>query len=110
MSTFAQLQFANHNARIHGADLSGSGTLWNSRSFGQGKMSGVAGWLHGERLDTQTPLYQMMPLNARSPSMSSCRDSRPALACRQSIANRMWTRTASSKSRRDTRSSICTRG
>jgi iron complex outermembrane receptor protein len=25
----------------------------------------VAGWLHGERLDTQTPLYQMMPLNTR---------------------------------------------
>ena len=26
----------------------------------------MGSWLHGERLDTQTPLYQMMPLNARA--------------------------------------------
>jgi iron complex outermembrane receptor protein len=65
MSTFAQLRFANHNARIYGADLSGNGSLWNSARFGQGKIRGVAGWLHGERLDTQTGLYQKMPLNVR---------------------------------------------
>jgi iron complex outermembrane receptor protein len=65
MSTFAQLRFANHDAGIHGADLSGNLTIWNSSNFGLGKISGVAGWLHGERLDTQTGLYQMMPLNAR---------------------------------------------
>jgi iron complex outermembrane receptor protein len=65
MSTFAQLQFANHNARIYGADLSGDAAIWNHSSFGVGTISGVAGWLHGERLDTQTGLYQMMPLNAR---------------------------------------------
>jgi iron complex outermembrane receptor protein len=65
MSTFAQLQFANHNAGIHGADLSGNAVIWNSSSFGLGKIGGVAGWLHGERLDSQTPLYQMMPLNLR---------------------------------------------
>jgi iron complex outermembrane receptor protein len=65
MSNFAQLQFANHNASIHGADLSGTTSLWNSTAFGQGKLSAEASWLHGERLDTQTPLYQMMPLNAR---------------------------------------------
>ena len=65
MSTFAQLQFANHNARIYGADLSGSAVAWNSLTFGQGKISGVAGWLHGERTDTSTGLYQMMPLNLR---------------------------------------------
>jgi iron complex outermembrane receptor protein len=65
MSNFAQLQFANHNARIYGADFSGNGMLWNNDRFGQGKISGVAGWLHGERLDTSTGLYQMMPVNAR---------------------------------------------
>ena len=65
MSNFAQLRFANHDARIYGADLSGSGVLWNSVRFGSGQLSGVAGWLHGERLDTQTGLYQMMPLNIR---------------------------------------------
>ena len=65
MSTFAQLRFANHNAGIHGADLSGNAGIWNSPTFGQGRISGVAGWLHGERLDTQTGLYRMMPLNLR---------------------------------------------
>ena len=65
MSTFAQLRFANHNARIYGADLTASGTLWDSIRLGLGKIGGVAGWLHGTRLDTSTGLYQMMPLNAR---------------------------------------------
>jgi iron complex outermembrane receptor protein len=65
MSTFAQLQFANHNARIYGTDLSGSAVAWNSLSFGQGKIGAVASWLHGERTDTSTGLYQMMPLNLR---------------------------------------------
>jgi iron complex outermembrane receptor protein len=65
MSNFAQLQFANHNARIYGIDSSASGTLWKSDGCGQGKLSGTGGWLRGERLDTQTPLYQMMPLHAR---------------------------------------------
>jgi len=65
MSTFAQLQFANHNARIYGTDLSGSAVPWNSLTFGRGKISAVAGWLHGERTDTSTGLYQMMPLNLR---------------------------------------------
>jgi len=65
MSTFAQLRFANHNARIYGADLSAGGTLWDNSTFGQGKLGMVGAWLHGERLDTSTGLYQMMPLNAR---------------------------------------------
>lgn len=65
MSTFAQLQFANHNARIAGVDFDGNAALWNSARFGQGRIGGVGGWLHGERLDTSTPLYQMMPVHAR---------------------------------------------
>jgi iron complex outermembrane receptor protein len=65
MSTFAQLEFANHGARIYGGDLSGSAELWNSMRGGTGTLSGVAGWLHGERTDSATPLYQMMPLHAR---------------------------------------------
>jgi iron complex outermembrane receptor protein len=64
MSTFAQLQFANHDARIYGGDLSGSTELWNSIRGGTGTLSGVAGWLHGERTGLSAPLYQMMPLNA----------------------------------------------
>jgi iron complex outermembrane receptor protein len=64
-STFAQLQFANHNARIYGTDLSASGAIWNDPTFGQATIGAVAGWLHGERTDTSTGLYQMMPLNLR---------------------------------------------
>jgi iron complex outermembrane receptor protein len=65
MSTFAQLQFANHNARLYGGDLSGNVVLWQSDGAGRGTLSGVAGWVHGSRLDTGSGLYQMMPLNAR---------------------------------------------
>jgi iron complex outermembrane recepter protein len=64
-STFSQLRFANHSARIYGADLLGNVALWNSVRFGRGEISGVAGWLHGRRLDTGNGLYQMMTLNTR---------------------------------------------
>jgi iron complex outermembrane receptor protein len=64
-STFAQLQFANHDARIYGVDASGKAAIWNDAKFGRGEFSGVVGYLHGERLDGAGGLYQMMPLNAR---------------------------------------------
>ena len=64
-STFSQLRFANHNARIYGVDLSGEVVLWHSARFGRGELSGVGGWLRGKTLDTGNSLYQMMPLNAR---------------------------------------------
>jgi len=65
MSTFSQLMFANHNARIWGADLDATSALWKSARYGRGELTAVGGWLHGRRLDTGTGLYQMMPLNAR---------------------------------------------
>lgn len=64
-STFAQLRFANHDARIYGVDGTGKVTLWDSTRFGQGEFTGVLGYLRGERLDQDTGLYQMMPLNVR---------------------------------------------
>jgi iron complex outermembrane receptor protein len=73
MSTFAQLQFVNNKARIYGADISASGDLWNGVAQGRGKLSLVAAWLHGERLGASTPLYQMMPLNARSAFDEECK-------------------------------------
>lgn len=63
MTTFAKLRFTNHNAGIHGGDLSGQGSLWSGTRFGSATLSGVGSWLHGMRLDTHTGLYQMMPLN-----------------------------------------------
>jgi iron complex outermembrane receptor protein len=65
LSSLAELRFSNHNARIEGADLSGDSALWKSARFGQGKVSGAGGWLHGERVDGKTGLYQMMPLHFR---------------------------------------------
>jgi len=65
MSTFSQLMFANHDARIWGADLDATAALWKSSKFGRGEITGVGGWLHGRRLDTGTGLYQMMPFNVR---------------------------------------------
>lgn len=59
------LRFANHDARIYGGDLSGYATLWSSESIGAGKLSAGGAWLHGTRTDSNTPLYQMMPLNLR---------------------------------------------
>lgn len=64
-STFSQLGFANHNARIYGVDLAGDVAMWDGARFGRGEISGVAGWLRGKTLDTGNGLYQMMPLNAR---------------------------------------------
>ena len=64
-STFSQLRFANHSARIYGVDVDGEVAIWDSARFGRGEISGVAGWLHGERIDTASGLYQMMPLHAR---------------------------------------------
>ncbi len=65
MSMLPLLRFANHDARIYGADLSSSATLWSSDGAGTGKLSGTGAWLHGTRTDRNTPLYQMMPLNLR---------------------------------------------
>ena len=65
MSTFAKLRFANHDALIYGMDFSGNAALWDNQAFGHGSISAAGGWLHGDRLDTNTGLYQMMPVNAR---------------------------------------------
>jgi iron complex outermembrane receptor protein len=65
MSMLPLLQFANHAARISGADLSGFVTLWSSDTAGTGKLSASGAWLHGTRTDSNIPLYQMMPLNLR---------------------------------------------
>ncbi|MFN8009366.1 MAG: TonB-dependent receptor [Terriglobia bacterium] len=64
-STFAQLQFANFDARIYGVDAEGKVRVWNDSKYGQGEFGGVLGYLHGERIDHDMGLYQMMPLNLR---------------------------------------------
>jgi iron complex outermembrane receptor protein len=62
--TFAKLQFANHNAKLYGVDLSGKLGLWDSNGYGRGQLKGVLGYVHGERTDGGS-LYHLMPLNLR---------------------------------------------
>ncbi len=62
-STGNTLQFANHDARIYGLDLSGKIGVWETSSFGHGQLSGNLGYVNGRNLDTGNNLYHMMPLN-----------------------------------------------
>lgn len=61
---FVFLQFANHDARIYGVDISGKLPLANG-GFGTVTGRGVLGYVHGTNLDTHDKLYHLMPLNAK---------------------------------------------
>jgi iron complex outermembrane receptor protein len=65
MGTLASVKFANHDAELYGADISGRYALWNSLQYGNFALTGVAGFVHGKNLDTGGSLYNMMPLNAK---------------------------------------------
>ena len=62
---YVELQFANHNAQIYGADISGRMTLLRSEDYGKLALLGVVGYVRGTNLDTGDNLYHMMPLNAK---------------------------------------------
>lgn len=62
--TFAQLKFANHDARLYGVNVSGRTKLHASREVGEFAVWGVIGYVNGERIDGGA-LYHMMPLNAK---------------------------------------------
>jgi iron complex outermembrane recepter protein len=61
--TAAQLMFANHRARMYGADVNAAYTISDSAVSGVFRITGAAGYVHGEDLSTQTPLYRVMPLH-----------------------------------------------
>lgn len=63
--TFAQLQFANHDAELYGIDASGHLALWDTPTLGHARAEGVLGWVQGRYVDTGKSLYHMMPLNAK---------------------------------------------
>lgn len=63
--TRPQLQFANHDARLYGLDLSAQTMLWNSGSLGRGALRGALDYTRAERVDTDESLYHIMPLNTR---------------------------------------------
>lgn len=64
-SGFAQLQFANGEARFYGADLSGSLPLWRTARTGSASLSLVASWVEGDDLADKGALYHQMPFNAK---------------------------------------------
>ncbi|MFV0296782.1 MAG: TonB-dependent receptor [Hyphomicrobiaceae bacterium] len=62
--TFAKLRFANHDAELYGVNISGKTNLFAGPSIGKFMLSGVIGYVHGERTDGGD-LYHIMPLNAK---------------------------------------------
>lgn len=61
---FNTLQFANHDARMYGLDLSGKLGLWDNSSYGYWQLKGSISYVYGKDLNTGHSLYHMMPLNA----------------------------------------------
>ena len=62
---FVNLQFANHDVRLYGFDLSGDTALGGSDRVGRFSANGVVNYVRGEVLDTGDNVYRLMPLDAR---------------------------------------------
>ena len=60
----AQLQFANHDAQLYGVNVSGKAPLWADPGYGRFALTGLLGYVRGERIDGGN-LYHMMPLNGQ---------------------------------------------
>lgn len=65
-SRFPLLKFANHDAMMYGVDVSGSTFLARDTGYGDFKVSGVIGWLHGEMVNTGKSMYHVMPINGKT--------------------------------------------
>jgi len=63
-NNFVYLQFANHDARLYGFDISGKAPL-ASGGFGQLGARGVIGYVNAKNRDTGDKLYHILPLNAK---------------------------------------------
>jgi iron complex outermembrane receptor protein len=59
----SQLLFANHIARLYGADVNATYTLSDNSVSGVFRITGSAGYAYGEDSSTQTPLYHVMPFH-----------------------------------------------
>jgi iron complex outermembrane recepter protein len=59
----SQLLFANHRARLYGADVNATYTLSDNSVSGVFRITGSAGYAHGEDSSTQTPMYHVMPFH-----------------------------------------------
>ena len=61
---FVVLQYANQEAQLYGLDLSGRLPLART-DIGDFGFTGLLNYTHGENLDTNDGLYNIMPLNAK---------------------------------------------
>jgi len=61
---FVYLQYANHDARLWGVDVSGRAELYSDKSLGDFSTHSVMSYVRGERMDGGN-LYHMMPFNAK---------------------------------------------
>lgn len=59
----AQLEFANHEARLYGLDAAGSYVWQMPGAYGLVRLTGTGGFVRGRDLTTNTNLYRMTPLN-----------------------------------------------
>jgi len=59
------LQFANRDAELYGAEMVWGTALWDSGTFGQGRLTGNIRYTRGQRVGNNEDLYHIMPLNAR---------------------------------------------
>jgi iron complex outermembrane receptor protein len=62
--SFVYLQYANHDARLYGVDLSGRARLYSDADLGEFSANTVMSYVRGERMDGGN-LYHMMPFNAK---------------------------------------------
>jgi len=61
---FYLLQFANHDARLWGVDVSGRSQLYKDQALGEFGARAVMSYVRGERMDGGN-LYHMMPFNMK---------------------------------------------
>ena len=61
---YVYLQFANHDARLWGMDVSGTAQLYSDKALGNFSTHSVLSYVRGERMDGGN-LYHMMPFNTK---------------------------------------------
>lgn len=62
---FVNLQFDNHDAELYGINIAGAMPLVRQSDYGSFTLTGTAAYVHGENVDNDVPLYQLMPFNSR---------------------------------------------
>ena len=63
-NNFVYLQYANHDARLWGADVSGRAQLYKDKTLGEFATHTSMSYVRGERMDGGN-LYHMMPFNMK---------------------------------------------